>query len=37
MMVVMALVTTMLTAPVLNLLGIRDGKSQGASLDHAHV
>ncbi|AXC10425.1 Na/H antiporter [Acidisarcina polymorpha] len=37
MMVVMALVTTMCTAPVLNLLGIRDGKSKAAPLDHAHA
>jgi Kef-type K+ transport system membrane component KefB len=34
MMVVMALVTTMCTAPVLNLLGIRDGKSKAAEVDH---
>jgi Kef-type K+ transport system membrane component KefB len=34
MMVVMALVTTMLTAPILNLLGIRNGKAKAAPLDH---
>jgi Kef-type K+ transport system membrane component KefB len=34
MMVVMALVTTMCTAPVLNLLRIRDGKSKAAPIDH---
>jgi Kef-type K+ transport system membrane component KefB len=34
MMVVMALVTTMCTAPVLNLLGIRDGKEKPKALDH---
>lgn len=34
MMVVMALVTTMCTAPVLNLLGIRDGKKKPEALDH---
>ena len=37
MMVVMALVTTMCTAPVLNLLGIRDGHKQVAPVGHAHV
>jgi Kef-type K+ transport system membrane component KefB len=37
MMVVMALVTTMCTAPVLNLLGIRDGKNKAAPVDHAHA
>ena len=33
MMVVMALVTTMCTAPVLNLLGIRDGKPKAVPID----
>ena len=33
MMVVMALVTTMCTAPVLNLLGIRDGKPRAVPID----
>jgi Kef-type K+ transport system membrane component KefB len=33
MMVVMALVTTMCTAPVLNLLGIRDGKPKPIGID----
>jgi Kef-type K+ transport system membrane component KefB len=33
MMVVMALVTTMSTAPVLNLLGIRDGKPKAVPID----
>jgi len=33
----MALVTTMSTAPVLNLLGIKDGKANAIPLDHAHV
>ena len=33
MMVVMALVTTMCTAPVLNLLGIRDGKPKPVPID----
>jgi Kef-type K+ transport system membrane component KefB len=37
MMVVMALVTTMCTAPVLNLLGIRDGKKSPMPIDHAHA
>jgi Kef-type K+ transport system membrane component KefB len=37
MMVVMALVTTMCTAPVLNLLGIRGVKRNAAPADHAHV
>ncbi len=37
MMVVMALVTTMITAPVLNLLGIRDGEKKAAPSDHAHA
>src|SRR5271168_1639164 len=37
MMVVMALVTTMLTAPVLNLLGIRDGERRSTPVEHAHV
>ena len=37
MMVVMALVTTMCTAPVLNLLGIRDGKKKAMLVDHAHA
>jgi Kef-type K+ transport system membrane component KefB len=33
MMVLMALATTMCTAPVLNLLGIRDGKTKAAQID----
>jgi Kef-type K+ transport system membrane component KefB len=37
MMVVMALVTTMCTAPVLNLLGIRGVNRNAAPADHAHV
>jgi Kef-type K+ transport system membrane component KefB len=37
MMVVMALVTTMCTAPALNLLGIRDGKKISPPVEHAHV
>src|SRR5271170_3927581 len=37
MMVLMALVTTMLTAPVLNLLGIRDGERKPLSVDHVHA
>jgi len=37
MMVVMALVTTMCTAPVLNLLGIKDGKAKITSHQHAHA
>jgi Kef-type K+ transport system membrane component KefB len=37
MMVVMALVTTMCTAPMLNLLGIRDGKRKKLPADHAHA
>jgi Kef-type K+ transport system membrane component KefB len=37
MMVVMALVTTMCTAPVLNLLGIRGVSRNAAAPDHAHV
>jgi Kef-type K+ transport system membrane component KefB len=37
MMVVMALVTTMSTAPMLNLLGIKDGKAKAVPLNHAHV
>jgi Kef-type K+ transport system membrane component KefB len=37
MMVVMALVTTMSTAPMLNLLGIKDGKAKTASPEHAHA
>ena len=37
MMVVMALVTTMCTAPVLNLLGIRDGKKKPVPIDHVHA
>src|SRR5271156_5921336 len=37
MMVVMALVTTMLTAPVLNLLGIRDGERRSTPVERAHA
>ncbi|HZD48848.1 MAG TPA: cation:proton antiporter [Silvibacterium sp.] len=37
MMVVMALVTTMLTVPALNLLGIRDGERRLTPVEHAHV
>jgi Kef-type K+ transport system membrane component KefB len=37
MMVVMALVTTMSTAPVLNLLGIRDGKPKAFPIDRVAV
>jgi len=37
MMVVMALVTTMITAPVLNLLGIRGGERKTAPVEAAHV
>lgn len=37
MMVVMALVTTMCTAPILNLLGIHGVKRNAAPADHAHV
>jgi Kef-type K+ transport system membrane component KefB len=37
MMVVMALVTTMSTAPALNLLGIRDGEKKPTPVDHAHA
>jgi Kef-type K+ transport system membrane component KefB len=37
MMVVMALVTTMLTAPILNVLGIRNEKRKRSAIGHAHV
>jgi len=37
MMVLMALVTTMLTAPVLNLLKIRDGEKKPLAVDHVHA
>src|ERR1700723_1801392 len=37
MMVVMALVTTMLTAPILNVLGIRNPKGKQSAIGHAHV
>jgi len=37
MMVVMALVTTMLTAPALNLLGIRDGERRSTPVERAHA
>ncbi len=37
MMVVMALVTTMCTAPALNLLGIRGAATKPAPVDHAHA
>jgi len=37
MMVVMALVTTMSTAPILNMLGIKDGAPKAAAREHAHV
>jgi len=37
MMVVMALVTTMCTAPILNLLGIRGVSRNAAPAGHAHV
>ena len=37
MMVVMALVTTMCTAPALNLLGIRGAATKPAPVAHAHA
>jgi Kef-type K+ transport system membrane component KefB len=37
MMVIMALVTTMLTAPILNLLGIRNPEGKTSAIGHAHV
>jgi K+:H+ antiporter len=37
MMVIMALVTTMLTAPILNVLGIRNPKGKQSAIGHAHV
>jgi len=37
MMVIMALVTTMLTAPILNLLGIRNPEGKRSAIAHAHV
>jgi Kef-type K+ transport system membrane component KefB len=37
MMVIMALVTTMLTAPILNLLGIKNPEAKPSAIGHAHV
>ncbi|MEA2543925.1 MAG: hypothetical protein QOH35_5291 [Acidobacteriaceae bacterium] len=37
MMVIMALVTTMLTAPILNVLGIRNAEGKRSAIGHAHV
>jgi len=37
MMVIMALVTTMLTAPIQNVLGIRNEKGKRSVIGHAHV
>ena len=37
MMVLMALVTTMLTAPILNVLGIRNPEEKQSAIGHAHV
>jgi Kef-type K+ transport system membrane component KefB len=37
MMVIMALVTTMLTAPILNLLGIKNQEGKRSAIGHAHV
>jgi Kef-type K+ transport system membrane component KefB len=37
MMVIMALVTTMLTAPILNVLGIRNAEGRRSPIGHAHV
>jgi Kef-type K+ transport system membrane component KefB len=37
MMVLMALVTTMLTAPILNVLGIRNPEGKQSAIGHAHV
>ena len=37
MMVIMALVTTMLTAPILNALGIKNPKGKQSAIGHAHV
>jgi len=36
-MVIMALVTTMLTAPILNVLGIRNPEEKRSAIGHAHV
>ena len=37
MMVIMALVTAMLTAPILNVLGIRSAEKKRSAIGHAHV
>jgi Kef-type K+ transport system membrane component KefB len=37
MMVIMALVTTMLTAPILNVLGIQNEEGKRSAIGHAHV